>query len=76
MPHSTSHRSAAPARLTTGPPRGTLRTTWVLPAACAVLVPLVVALAVLFTDDGPARVALPWVIALLTGAAVVTAREP
>ena len=39
-------------------------------ATCAILIPVVVAVVARFTDDGPARVLLTWLIALLAGTAV------
>lgn len=39
-------------------------------ATCAILIPLVVASVAVFTEDGPVRVLLTWLIALLAGVAV------
>lgn len=43
---------------------------WMLSALCATLIPVVVVVIARFTDDGPARMFLTWVIALLMGVAL------
>ena len=50
-----------------------LRNHLLLSATCAILIPLVVAVVAQFTEDGPARMLLTWLIALLMGVAVYAA---
>ena len=59
-----------PARRARDPHQVRLRNHLRFSATCAILIPVVVAVVALFTEDGPARVLLTWLIALLAGAAV------
>ena len=74
MPHGTGSPAPdspeVPARRAPDPHPIRLRNHLRFSATCAILIPVVVALVTRFTDDGPARVLLTWLIALLAGAAV------
>lgn len=47
-----------------------LRSYLLVSATCAILIPIAVAVIAQFTEDGPARVLLTWLIALLMGVAM------
>ena len=76
IPHGTSSPVPEPpevrARGAADPRQVRLRNRLRFSATCAALVPFVVAVVALFTEDGSVRVVLMWFIALLAGAAVYT----
>ena len=78
IPHDTTGTPAPaqpemPARRARDRRQIRLRNHLLLSATCAILIPLVVALVARFTEDGPARMLLTWLIALLMGVAVYAA---